>query len=263
VRDVASEPDVRGVDIQRVGVRELALPLHVATKEGGYQSVCARVDMSVDLPREFRGTHMSRFVSLLGEWQDRPFGRREIEKILRAAKQRFSSTSAHITVAFKYFIAKPAPASGAPFQLDYDCQFEGELNGGCFVFNLAVAVPAMILCPCSKEIAVVGAHSQRAVIRARLQNDFGHIVWIEDLVALLEAQASQPVYPLLKRRDEKLVTEQAYANAKFVEDVVRDAVLVLRELSHVPRFRIECESLESIHNHSAYAFYETPGPVEG
>ena len=257
MRDVARETDLRGIAIQRVGIRDLALPLLVARKGGGHVSVCAVIDMSVDLPHDYRGTHMSRFVSLLGEWQDRSFGRREIEKLLAAVKERFESSSAHITVRFKYFVRREAPVSREPFQLDYDCLFEGEMNGGSFVFHLGVEAPVLSLCPCSKEISNVGAHSQRAIIRARLQNDFGKIVWLEDLVGLLEAQGSQPVYPLLKREDEKLVTERAHANPKFVEDIVRDCVIALGRLSHVPWFRVECESYESIHNHNAYAQYET------
>jgi len=259
LRDLASERDARGIAIQRVGIRGLSLPMLVAVKGAGHTPVSATVDMSVDLPREFRGTHMSRFVALLGEWQNRAFGRRGIGEILTEAKERFGSESAYISVRFKYFVTKTAPVSHTPFQLGYDCLFEGESNGDCLVFHLGVDVPILTLCPCSKEISEAGAHSQRAVIRALVQNDFGKIVWIEDLVALLEAQSSSPVYPFLKREDEKYVTERAYANPKFVEDVVRDAVLALKDLGHVLWFRVECESFESIHDHNAYAVYETPG----
>jgi GTP cyclohydrolase IB len=258
LRDIASEPDTRGIAIRRVGIRDLSLPLLVAQKEGGHTSVCATIDMSVGLPHTERGTHMSRFVELLGEWQDRPFGRRQTEQILGAASARFEAAYAHIAVRFKYFVEKLAPRSRVPFRLDYDCLFEGDLDGGGFLFHLGVEVPVLTLCPCSKEISARGAHSQRAIIRARIQNELGHKVWIEDLVALLEAQGSQPVYPLLKRADEQAVTEGAYDNPKFVEDVVRDAVLALKAVAHVPWFCVECESFESIHNHNAYAYYETP-----
>lgn len=258
MRDVASERDPRGIAIKRVGIRGLSLPTLVSVKSSGHTRVSATIDMSVDLPREFRGTHMSRFVALLGEWQDRPFGRQEIEKLLTAAKRRFGSTSAFISVRFKYYVEKQAPVSRTPFHMDYNCLFEGELDGDALVFHLGVEVPVLTLCPCSKEIAEAGAHSQRAAVRALLQNDYGRIVWIEDLVAMLEGQGSTPVYPFLKRADEKLLTETAYANPKFVEDVVRDAVLELSKLDHVPWFRVECESFESIHNHNAYAMYETP-----
>jgi GTP cyclohydrolase I len=159
-------------------------------------------------------------------------------------------------VSFKYFIAKRAPVTAAESALDYDCSFHGRLDGASYVFTLGADVPVTSLCPCSKEISCGGAHSQRAIIRAKVRYPPAEMIWIEDLVMLLEQQGSAQIYPLLKRKDEKFVTEQAFAHPKFVEDIVRDSVALLRADRRITWFQVECESFESIHNHSAFAFQE-------
>lgn len=255
--DVASQIDERGVNIHQVGVTDLHLPLLIRRKNNGHVAVCAHIDMRVDLLHRFRGTHMSRFIEILNAWRERPLARREIEIILREAHERFQCRSSRLDVRFKYFVSDRAPASGEESVLDYDCLFSGGLDPSGFEFILGVDVPVLTLCPCSKEISRYGAHSQRGVVRVWLRNDFGKPVWIEDLVALVRAQGSAPIYPLLKREDEKAVTEMAYENPRFVEDMVREVVLKLREWKHVRWFRVEAENFESIHNHNAVALYDS------
>lgn len=256
MRDVAAERDERGITIQRVGVRDIHLPLRIREKNGGHARVVATVDTSVELAHYQRGTHMSRFVEILGRWSKKDVGSVEIHEMLREIRDRFQATAATLTLAFKYFLPKRAPVSGILSDLDYDCWFAGSLRDDDFEFRLGTTVPITTLCPCSKEISECGAHSQRAYLRVSILQEPSQIVWIEDLVPLLEAQGSAALFPVLKRSDERHVTETAYRNPKFVEDVVRDAVLALRKLPGVLRFAVECESLESIHNHNAYAYTE-------
>jgi GTP cyclohydrolase I len=256
MRDVASEADLRGITIRRVGVRDIHLPLRVREKDGGHARVVGTFDTSVELAHYDRGTHMSRFVEVLSRWSKKDVGSAEIREMLHEIRDRFQARAAALTLSFKYFLTKPAPVSGIPSDLDYDCWFAGRLEEESYEFRLGATVPITTLCPCSKEIAQFGAHSQRAHLRVSLVQDDEHIVWIEDLVPLLEAQGSAGLFPILKRADEQHVTEAAYANPKFVEDVVRDAVLAIRELPGVVRFTVECESFESIHNHNAYAYTE-------
>jgi len=256
MRDVASEPDQRGITIHRVGVREIHLPVRVREKNGGHARVVGTFDTCVELAHYQRGTHMSRFVEVLSRWSKKDVGSPEIRAILHEIRERFQARAASLTLAFKYFLTKPAPVSHLPSDLDYDCWFAGRLTESDYEFRLGTTVPITTLCPCSKEIARAGAHSQRAHLRVSLVQDEECIVWIEDLVPILEAQGSAAVFPILKRSDEKHVTEAAYGNPKFVEDVVRDAVLAVRDLPGVVRFTVECESFESIHNHNAYAYTE-------
>jgi len=254
--DVAASFDTRGVAIQRVGVREVHLPIQIRRKDEGYDRALARVDMSVDLPEEYRGTHMSRFLEILFKWSRQPIAQWDVERILHDVRDALRARRAGLDLHFTYFITKHAPVSGEPSALDYECCFQGDLDGDQYTFTLGVDAPVHCLCPCSKEISAYGAHNQRGVIRARVRCVPGQFIWIEDLVAMLEAQASAPLYPLLKREDEKWVTEHAYDNPKFVEDVVRDCVLHLRADPRVRWFRVECETQESIHNHQAYAAQE-------
>lgn len=267
VRDVAASLDPRGITVQRVGVKDVHMPARLKRKSGGLDSVLARIDMGVELPHQFRGTHMSRFVDILFSWSQRTIGKPELQEMLREACDRLSARRAEIAVAFKYFIVKRSPATGSESALDYDCMFEGVLEDGDYAFVMGVEVPVTILCPCSKEISRYGAHNQRAIVKARVRARPDVMIWIEDLVALLEAQGSAEIYPLLKREDEKLVTESAYENPKFVEDVVRDVVGLLRADPRVEWFQVSCESLESIHNHTVYAFQEeakaSAGPKVG
>ncbi len=200
---------------------------------------------------------MSRFIEVLSDWRQKPVSNREMEAMLRDITRRLGAKRAHIEIRFKYFIEKIAPVSGLASLLDYDCVFEGSLSStGPLEFILGLSAPFTSLCPCSREISDYGAHNQRGVMKVRIKYVPGRFIWIEDLVELMERQGSCPVYPLLKREDEKYVTEKAYDNAKFIEDVLRDLVLALRELDGAKWFEVECESFESIHNHSAYAFHE-------
>ncbi len=252
--DVASETDERGITIQKVGVRGIHLPIRIREKAGGYGRVLAQVDVSVDLAHYNRGTHMSRFVEILNRWSRRPVTAADLGDILEEICEAFRARRAEMTMRFKYFLDKSAPVSGLVSPLDYDCCFHGTLENGSYQFTLEVTVPITTLCPCSREISEAGAHSQRAELTVHLRTRDHEIFWIEDLVPILEAQGSAPVFPILKRQDEKWVTEHAYHNPKFVEDVVRDTILALREIPSAAWYSAECVSLESIHNHDAYAY---------
>ena len=263
MKDVAASADTRGITVQFVGVKDVHLPVRVRRKGAGFDSVLARIDLGVELPHHFRGAHMSRFVDILFRWSQKPISKPDLKEMLEEACERLGARRARIDVQFKYFITKQAPVSGSESALDYDCRFEGMVEGDDYVFTLGVEVPVTICCPCSKEISRHGAHNQRAIIKARLRYRPDVMIWIEDLVSVLEGQGSAEIYPLLKREDEKVVTEAAYESPKFVEDVVRDAVGVLRADPRVTWFQLSCESLESIHNHSVYAFQEEVVGEEG
>ena len=257
MEDVQGKQDHRGISIQRVGVSQIRLPVKIETKNGSFQSVLATIRMTVDLPHEFKGTHMSRFLEVMHPWSDRTLSSRGVSEILKEMRERLEAETAHFEMDFEYFIEKEAPVSKMKGLLGIHCRFEGTLSPKGEDFILSVAVPVTSLCPCSKEISDYGAHNQRSEIRVRVRYDHqDRYFWIEDLVALLEAQASCSVYPILKREDEKAVTEQAYENPKFVEDMVRDVVLALRSQPGIAWFQVECENFESIHSHNAYAFQE-------
>lgn len=254
IKDVQNSGDERGIAIQKVGVSDVHLPFLIKTKNGTFQSVLAKIKLTVDLPQEFKGTHMSRFIEILSDWSQKPVSYREVENILTDTIDRLQAQRAHIDIDFKYFIEKTAPVSGLKSLLDYDCMFAANLTRGEDVdFIFGITVPFTSLCPCSKEISRYGAHNQRGIMRVKIKNQPGRFIWIEDMAQLMEQQGSCQVYPLLKRSDEKYVTEKAYENPKFVEDVLRDLVLELRRIDSVQWFEVECENYESIHNHSAYA----------
>ena len=258
MRDVQSRRDGRGVAIQNVGVSQVHLPFLIKTEAGDFQQVLASVQFTVALPQEYKGTHMSRFLEILQPWSRKPLAEEEMEAMLTEALSRLNAAEARIKLAFKYFINRRAPVSGKTSCLDLDCYFLGEKAGGReMTFTLGVEMPFTSLCPCSKEIAAFGAHNQRSVTRAAVRFRTGvACIYIEELAALLEAQGSSPIYPLLKREDEKYVTEAAYQNPKFVEDILRDSVLALRNLPGIAWFSLECENAESIHNHNAFATHE-------
>ncbi len=256
MKDVASETDDRGIPIDRVGIRDLHLPVRIMEKNGGYARVVGQVEASVRLPHVQRGTHMSRFLNILGAWSKQSVSMVEMEETLRRIVEDFDAPAAHVELQFKYFLPKEAPVSGQESQLDYDCSFEGAIADSEFSFILGCQVPLITLCPCSKEISEYGAHSQRALLSVRIACDTGAILWLEDLIPLLEAQGSCEIFPLLKRPDEKYVTETSYENPRFVEDVVRETIIALRDIETVSGASAECESFESIHNHTAYAHAE-------
>lgn len=255
MKDVQSRFDERGIAIQKVGINDVHLPFFIKTKDSSFQSVLAKIKFTVDLPMEYKGTHMSRFLEILSEWSKKPIGSQEMNQILDEALVKLDAQSAYLKINFKYFIDKIAPISKRQSVLDLDCSFIANKSQGEHIeFTMAVNVPFTSLCPCSKEISKYGAHNQRGLMRVKVKfrNDQQSIS-IEDLAAVMEQQASCPIYPLLKREDEKYVTETAYENPKFVEDILRDLVIALRQIKGVAWFSIECENYESIHNHSAYA----------
>lgn len=254
MKDVQNEKDIRGIDIQKVGVSDVHLPFYIKTKEGDYQQVLANIKLTVELPKEFKGTHMSRFIEVLTDWSQKPISSVEIEYILRDILSRLNAERAFMELAFKYFIKKTAPVSGLESMLDCDCWFSGSLGQHEeYQFVLGMAVPYTSLCPCSKEISQYGAHNQRGVIKVKVRYNNDSFLWLEDIADIIGQQGSCQVYPLLKREDEKYVTEKAYENPKFVEDILRDGVLALRNIPGIIWFDIECINYESIHNHSAYA----------
>ena len=254
LKDTQNTMDERGIAIQKVGVSDVHLPFLIATKDGSFQSVLAKITLTADLPDKFRGTHMSRFIEVLSEWSRKPISYKEMAAILADIISRLDAERAHLDIDFKYFIEKQAPVSGLKSLSDCDCCFSGSLTRGQQLdFVLGIAIPFTSLCPCSKEISAYGAHNQRGVMKLQIRHQHGRFIWIEDLAALMEAQGSCPVYALLKREDEKYVTEKAYDNPKFVEDVLRDLVLTIRSLPGVRWFAVQCENYESIHNHNAFA----------
>lgn len=255
--DVQGLADKRGVTLNQVGVKNVEIPMQVIQKDGKTQTVQALATMSVGLPAEFKGTHMSRFVIQLSEWSQSKTLCLDLKEFLQEAKERLEAPSAFIELKFRYFMDKPAPVSGMSAPMAYECVFKGSLDEqNQYRLILSVLVPCATLCPCSKAISDYGAHNQRAEIRANVIIDPAtehRVVWIEDLVAGLENASSCPVYPLIKRVDEKFITEKAYDNPKFVEDVIREATLMLRDYKGITGFSLEVEALESIHAHNAWA----------
>lgn len=258
MRDVQNSLDKRGIDIQQVGIKDAWMPFLIKTMDGGYQQVTAKVSFAVSLPREYKGTHMSRFLEILQPWSQKPVAEQELAEMLQEAMDKLQAESATVKMEFKYFLERKAPVSQRQSMLDVDCCFTGKKQQGKdLAFVLGVKVPYTSLCPCSKEISQYGAHNQRGMVEAQVQFKNGfECIWIERLAELLEQQASCQVFPLLKREDEKFVTEKAYDNPKFVEDILRDCVLALRPLPGLYWFSLSCENFESIHNHSAYAAHE-------
>lgn len=253
MRDVQKTPDTRNIAIDKVGVKNIRYPIVVMDKSKARQHTVARVNMYVDLPHHFKGTHMSRFIEVLNLYHGE-ISIESLDTMLREMKQRLEASRAHLELDFPYFIEKSAPVSGARSLMEYQCRMIGIL-GEEQDFVLGVSVPVTSLCPCSRDISARGAHNQRSLLSVQIRYQ-GH-VWIEDLVSWLEQCASAPVYALLKREDEKAVTEQAYDNPMFVEDIVRAVTQKLSAVPEITWFQVECENFESIHNHSAYALVES------
>ena len=252
IPDMQKSADSRRIAIDKVGVKDIRYPIVVLDRARKEQHTVARVNMYVDLPHHFKGTHMSRFIEVLNLYHGE-VSIENIEVILAEMKQRLEASCAYLELEFPYFIEKQAPVSKARGLMEYQCRMTGIL-GDDFDFVLEVSVPVTSLCPCSREISERGAHNQRSLVNVQIRYT-GH-VWLEELVELVEGCASAPVYSLLKREDEKAVTEQAYDNPMFVEDMVRAVTEKLKEQTKITWFRIECENFESIHNHSAYAQLE-------
>lgn len=261
MQDVQGLPDDREIPLDQVGVSGLHHPIVVLDRTSEKQRTIARVTMSVALPREQKGTHMSRFVEVLNDHHDE-VTMRTVPTILRDLRRRLDAASARIELTFPYFLERVAPVSGARALMDYETSFIGASDDTRDDFVLKVKVPVTSLCPCSKAISKYGAHNQRGYVTISVRSyptvgdAVPQLVWIEELVSLAESCASAPVYPLLKREDEKHVTEQAYENPVFVEDMVRNATQRLRDDPRIAWFHVHAENLESIHNHSAFAEVE-------
>jgi GTP cyclohydrolase I len=253
IPDVQNLADTRHLAIDRVGIKGIRHPVVVKDKSVGVQHTVATFNMYVHLPHNFKGTHMSRFVEILNH-HGREISVESFENILREMVAKLEAKSGHIEMSFPYFVNKTAPVSGVQSLLDYDVSFIGEIDDGEYHFTMKVLVPVTSLCPCSKKISERGAHNQRSHITLTVRTKSS--VWIEELIRYAEEQASCELYGLLKRPDEKYVTERAYDNPKFVEDLVRDVAAVLNRDERVEAYIVESENFESIHNHSAYALIE-------
>jgi GTP cyclohydrolase IB len=253
IPDVQSSPDERRVAINRVGIKGLRHPLQILGRDGQARATVASVDMDVNLPAERKGTHMSRFVALLNE-VDGALDIPRFENLLADMITRLEAERGHVHLRFPFFVRKTAPVSGVESLMDYDASLIGELRDGQIRLSLRVIVPVTSLCPCSRDISEYGAHNQRSHIT--LTTRINQPMWIEELIDIAEAEASCELFGLLKRPDEKYVTERAYDNPKFVEDAARDLAVRLEADSRVDAYVVECENFESIHNHSAYALIE-------
>jgi GTP cyclohydrolase I len=253
IPDVQASPDSRKLAIDKVGIKAIRHPVKIQERTSGVQHTVALFNMYVGLPHHFKGTHMSRFIEIL-EAHEREITVASFQQMLREMVDKLEAEEGHIEMTFPYFIEKRAPVSGVKSLMDYEVTFAGEIRGGKQRFTMKVVVPVTSLCPCSKKISERGAHNQRSHVTVTARtNDF---VWIEEVIDLVEKQASCELYGLLKRPDEKYVTERAYDNPKFVEDLVRDVAAVLNLDERIDAYVVESENFESIHNHSAYALIE-------
>ncbi len=253
MRDIQSEQDTRAVPLQKVGVKGVKYPVTVLDKTSKKQQTTATVDLFVNLPHNYKGTHMSRFIEVFHKYHE-DISMHQFLDMLEEMRTKLSAQKAFGRVEFPYFIEKKAPVTEAAGIMQYKCSYEGEVSeDGDRRFYVSIQVPVATLCPCSKAISEYGAHNQRGSVSVRLlYKDF---FWIEDIISMIESCASTPLYTLLKRKDEKYVTENAYENPRFVEDVVREVYLGLKKAGF-EYFTVEAETDESIHNHNAYAFAE-------
>ena len=254
IADVQSSADSRQLPINKVGIKRIRHPIKVLDKNATVQYTVAMFNMYVNLPHNFKGTHMSRFVEILNA-HEREISVESFEAMLSETVALLEAETGHIEVSFPYFINKEAPVSKVMSLMDYEVSFIGEiLDGGVCRQTMKIVVPVTSLCPCSKKISGRGAHNQRSHVTVAVTTNTS--IWIEELVQIIETLASSDLYSLLKRPDEKFVTERAYDNPKFVEDMVRDVAGVLNADDRVNSYIIESENFESIHNHSAYALIE-------
>jgi GTP cyclohydrolase I len=253
MKDVQNTFDDRGIGIDKVGIKNIRYPITVMDKKNGVQHTIASINMYVNLPKQFKGTHMSRFVEILNEHRGN-INIKDYSRILEKMQKRFNAYSAHLEVEFPYFIEKKAPVTHSPSLMEYNCKFIGVKNGEGSDFILVVTVPVLTLCPCSKEISKYGAHNQRSLVTVHIR--FNGLVWIEDVIETVEQSSSAQLFSLLKRPDEKYITEYAYDHPMFVEDVVREVAKKLKKNKKITSFSVEAENLESIHNHNVYAYVE-------
>ena len=250
--DMQKARDDRNIAIDKVGVKDIRYPIVVLDRSKVRQQTVARINMYVDLPHHFKGTHMSRFIEILNQHHGE-VSVEGVDQIVRAMKEHLEASCAHLELEFPYFIEKAAPVSGARSLMEYQCRMTASL-GDEYDFILGVTVPVTTLCPCSREISAHGAHNQRSAVKVEIR--YREHIWLEELIEWVENCGSAPVFALLKREDEKALTEQAYAKPMFVEDVVRAVTETLSAVTAITWFRVECENFESIHNHSAYALVE-------
>ena len=253
IPDVQNSADKRQIAINKVGIKDIRHPAQVKDRSGQIQHTVANFNMTVNLPHNFKGTHMSRFVEILNS-HEREITVQSFNDMLAETTERLDAEEAHIEMNFPYFVNKTAPESGVQSLLDYEVSFIGKRSKGTNTINVKVVVPVTSLCPCSKKISNYGAHNQRSHVTVNVRTN--GFIWIEDIIDIVEKQASCELYSLLKRPDEKIVTERAYDNPKFVEDMVRDIAASLNEDDRVLAYVLESENVESIHNHSAYALIE-------
>jgi GTP cyclohydrolase I len=249
--DIQNSPDERNIAIDKVGVRKVKYPMYVKVKDDGQMHTVGTFSLTVDLPRHFKGTHMSRFLEVLGQHND-DISSETIPQILTRLRERLNAETAHLEVSFVYFRCKAAPVTEKVGMMGYECGFSAT-GGSKTEFQLRLTVPVTTLCPCSKEISAYGAHNQRGYVSVRISPRGDDILWLEDVIDMIEGAASAPLYPVLKRPDEKFVTEQAYDNPRFVEDMVREVALVFDREPRIGSYEIEVENHESIHDHNAYA----------
>ncbi|MCB1874749.1 MAG: GTP cyclohydrolase I FolE2 [Chromatiales bacterium] len=259
IADVQASPDARRIDINRVGIKDIRHPVRIRDRSEGDQHTVANFNMYVHLPHNFKGTHMSRFVEILNE-HERETTVESFKEMLGEMTERLEAEAGHIEMSFPFFVNKSAPISGVQSLMEYQVSLIGEMRDGKPLMSIKVLVPVTSLCPCSKEISEYGAHNQRShvTITARTRG----FVWIEELIELVEQEASCELYGILKRPDEKYVTERAYDNPKFVEDMVRDVASRLNADDRIAAYIVESENFESIHNHSAYAMIERDKEAE-
>ena len=253
MHDKQSERDYRELRIDKVGVRGLRFPIQIRDKAHALQNTVATIGLFVDLPKEFKGTHMSRFIEVLNA-HGSIVHVDNIEDILHALQKKLNATTSHLEMEFPYFLTKTAPVSGMESVMDYTARFDATAMGKEIDFVLTVKANVTTLCPCSKAISSYGAHNQRGEVTVQLR--FRKSIWIEDVIEMIESSASSELYSLLKREDEKSVTERAYDNPVFVEDLVRNVAMRLNAHGDVTWYKVEAENYESIHNHNAYACIE-------
>jgi GTP cyclohydrolase I len=249
--DIQSTPDQRNIAIDKVGVKCVKYPIKVRERENGLQHTVGVLSLTVDLPKEFKGTHMSRFLEVLGE-HNHDLGPETIPAILGKLREKLKAETAHLEVRFTFFREKAAPVTGKVGMMGYECGFIAAGNDKTDL-TLELTVPVTTLCPCSKEISDRGAHNQRGYVMVKVKPVDGSVLWLEDVIDMIEASGSAQLYPVLKRPDEKFVTEQAYDKPRFVEDMVREVAMAFDQDVRIAAYEIEVENHESIHDHNAYA----------
>lgn len=257
--DIQNTPDTREVPLQKVGIKDLEYPVTVLDKKNGTQSTTAKIDLFVNLPHNYKGTHMSRFIEIFHKHHEN-LGMSKFLEMLGEIRKTLDAEKSFGTMTFPFFVEKNAPVTGVPGIMRYECKYEGVVSENASDFFVSISIPVTTVCPCSKAISEYGAHNQRGIVNVRLKNS--GMFWIEDVIKAVEDSASCGLFSALKRPDEKWVTEHAYDNPRFVEDVVREVYLSLKNFKSgkpFSYFSVECTNFESIHNHNAYAFTEYDG----